>query len=221
MPRLCAVLGDASLRLPPAVTAALGDRRGRPRPGRGGRLIFDRCHPCALPLLSCLASVVEFAQTIVRHGDHESLTTSGMWLLRVLTAASSLSHKQPAHNTPVCVQPPVRVAKLRRITAPTQIHVRAVWLERRRRRAAAAPAAQPLWQRDDAAAWRGHARRRGRGARPCPSLSTGAATAAALFEKVCIEVVYVAPGLSWQPVTVAIRRRLVSVAWWLMLEEAA
>lgn len=48
MPRLCAALGEASLRLPLQAAAVLDGRRGRPRPGRGGRLIIDRCNPCAL-----------------------------------------------------------------------------------------------------------------------------------------------------------------------------
>ena len=94
MPRLCAALGEASLRLPLQAAAVLDGRRGRPRPGRGGRLIIDRCNPCALLTLAVLLR------------SEESLVKSRR-LPRLLCCctfqgAGGLVHSTAAHVTASC-----------------------------------------------------------------------------------------------------------------------
>lgn len=84
MPKLCAALGEASLRLPPQVTAVLDAKRGRPRPGRGGRLIIDRCNPCAPLKYACSGPFTTYRAissfTAAACAPHSGLHESNSWI---------------------------------------------------------------------------------------------------------------------------------------------
>lgn len=170
MPRLCAALGEASLRLPPQVTAVLAAQRGRPRPGRGGRLIIDRCNPCAslsapyLHALCCIAGPRPIAPPALVGNDGGFLNPQRCCGCRPLKSGT---------RTNMLFGRSVR--DLRRHCL--QVHVRAIWPGGRGRRPPDAHAAQPLYRQcaaDHAAACAGSSSRRRRGSCDCSRQGAGA-----------------------------------------------